>query len=479
MTTPMTPPGVSTLLPFRAGDVAGVYDGAENRLLALDEIGEAAIARILAHHGEGPAAVRAALAPSFGDEAVTAVLRELAQEGLFSPARPLPPPPSAPLPIRTMILHLAQDCNMACTYCYADEGLYGGPRKSMTAATAERALDHLMATGDEKVHVTFFGGEPLLNWPVLQRAVEVGEAKAAACGKRISFSFTTNGSLLTEARVDWLAEHRVGVSVSLDGPDDLQDANRPFRGGAPSASVVRPKVEMLLARHKTRPVGARVTLTHGNADAIRIFEHLIGMGFAEVGLAPVTSDDPAIHLDDAETGKLLADMAILADRTVEAALEDRYLGFSNVINLWQELYAGSRKAYACGAGLGMLSVSVDGVFAPCHRFNGDEDLRFGDLAAGLDREKHAKFLAEVHLDQKPGCKTCFAQSLCSGGCYHEAKTRHGDHAESNHHACDFVRTWITTAITTYARVWAGNPGFLAKIGSRGSYHAATVPGGQA
>lgn len=476
--TATTPP-VSTLLPFRAGDLAGVYDGAANRLLALDAVGEAAIARLIAHHGEGPAALRAALAPDHGDENVVAVLRELAQEGLFAPARPLPPVPSRPLPIRTMILHLAQDCNMACTYCYADEGLYGGARKSMPVAVAERALDHLMAHGDEKVHVTFFGGEPLLNWPVLRHAVEVGEAKAKAAGKRITFSFTTNASLLTEERVDWLAAHRVGVSVSLDGPDDLQDANRPFKGGAGSARVVRPKVEMLLARHKTRPVGARVTLTHGNADAIRIFEHLIGMGFAEVGLSPVTSDDPAIYLDAAETARLLADMATLADRTVEAALENRYLGFSNVINLWQELYAGSRKAYACGAGLGMLSVSVDGVFAPCHRFNGDDDLRFGDLASGLDRAKHAQFLAEVHLDRKPGCKTCFAQSLCSGGCYHEAKTRHGDHAESNHHACDYVRTWISTAITTYARVWAANPGFLEKLGSRGSYHETAVTGGQA
>jgi uncharacterized protein len=467
-----------TLLPFRAGDVAGVYDGAENRLLGLDAIGEAAIAHILAHHGDGAAGVRAALTPTFGEGPVLEVLRELAREGLFGPARPLPPPPAKPLPLRTMILHLAQDCNMACTYCYADEGLYGGARKRMPIAVAEQALDHLMEHGDDKVHVTFFGGEPLLNWPVLRHAVEVGLEKAKACGKRITFSFTTNGSLLTEERVDWLAAHRVGVSVSLDGPDDLQDANRPFRGGKPSAAVVGPKVAMLLARHRTRPIGARVTLTHGNTDAIRIFDHLIGMGFAEVGLSPVTSDDPAIYLSDEETRKLLADMALLAERTVEAALEDRYLGFSNVINLWQEIYAGTRKAYACGAGLGMLSVSVDGVFAPCHRFNGDEDLRFGDLAAGLDRAKHAKFLEEVHLDRKPGCKTCFAQSLCSGGCYHEAKTRHGDHAESNHHACDFVRTWITTAITTYARVWAANPGFLEKIGARGSYHEVAVTGGK-
>lgn len=470
---------LSTLLPFRAGDLAGVYDGAANQLLALDAVGEAAVAHILAHYGDGPAAVRAALAPDLGDEAVVAVLRELALEGLFSPALPLPPVPSKPLPLRTMVLHLAQDCNMACTYCYADEGKYGGPRKSMPAAVAERALDYLMTHGDEKVHVTFFGGEPLMNWPVLRQAVELGEAKAKACGKRISFSFTTNGSLLTEERVDWLAEHRVGVSVSLDGPDDLQDANRPFRGGAPSATVVRPKVAMLLARHRTRPVGARVTLTHGNTDAIRIFDHLIGMGFAEVGLSPVTSDDPAIFLDDAETRQLLADMATLAERAVAAAVENRYLGFSNVINLWQELYAGTRKSYACGAGLGMLSVSVDGVFAPCHRFNGDEDLRFGDLASGLDRARHAKFLAEVHLDAKPGCKTCFAQSLCSGGCYHEAKTRHGDHAVSNHHACDYVRSWISTAITTYARVWAANPDFLEKLGSRGSYHETAVTGGKA
>lgn len=466
-----------TLHPFKTETMAGVYDGASNRLLALDDVGAAAVAQLLADPAAGPAGVRDALTPRFGAQAVVETLRELASQGLFHPDRPLPPPPAEPLPIRTMVLHLAQDCNMGCSYCYAGEGQYGGPQKAMDKATAEQALDHLMETGDEKVHVTFFGGEPLLNYPVMQHAIEVGLAKAKAAGKRITYSFTTNGSLLTADRVDWLAAHKVGVSVSLDGPPEMQDARRPFKGGKGSSQAVVPKIEMLLARHKTRPIGARVTLTHGHADAIRIFEYLHGLGFAEVGLSPVTSDDPAIYLSDDETRQLLADMAVLADRTVEAALRNEYLGFSNVINLWQELHAARRKAYACGAGLGMLSVSVDGVFAPCHRFNGDQDLVFGNLTDGADRAMQDQFLKDVHLDNKPGCKTCFAQTLCGGGCYHEAKTRHGDHGVSNHHTCDYVRTWIDTAITTYARVWEGNPAFLDKLASRGSYHEPVWPGG--
>lgn len=104
--------------------------------------------------------------------------------------------------------------------------------------------------------------------------VPYAEARAAQEGKKIDFSLTTNGTLLTEPMVDWLNEHRFGLTVSMDGPKAMHDANRITVGGNGTYDVVARKVRMLLSRYTARAVGVRVTLTRGVTDVLGIHNHL-------------------------------------------------------------------------------------------------------------------------------------------------------------------------------------------------------------
>ena len=128
--------------------------------------------------------------------------------------------------------------------------------------------------------------------PLIRDVVAHAEPRLAALGKEVNFTLTTNATLLNEDLVDWLDAHRFGLTVSMDGPRALHDLNRKTVGGKGSYDAVAAKARMLLSRYKSRPVGARVTLTAGVTAVEEIWDHLKhAIGFAEVGFSPVTSGD--------------------------------------------------------------------------------------------------------------------------------------------------------------------------------------------
>ena len=120
------------------------------------------------------------------------------------------------------------------------------------------------------------------------------------------------------------------------------------------------------------------------------------MGFWEVGFAPVTTAPQRGHaIDDAGHDDLLAQFRALAQDFLQASLQNRHHGFSNVRETLQEIHQGHAKAYPCGAGIGLLGVATDGKVSLCHRFAGSDAHRFGSVTEGIDRAKQASFLEDA------------------------------------------------------------------------------------
>ncbi|MBV8439845.1 MAG: radical SAM protein, partial [Hyphomicrobiales bacterium] len=157
----------------------------------------------------------------------------LRQAGLDGPPMiddaPLPPPK-----IRALSLAIAQKCNLGCAYCYAQQGDFGAPAKNMSLADALSAVELLVGEAErgERLNLAFLGGEPLVNRPTLRaaarRARELAETRRAI----INYSITTNGTLLTEDDARFFEEFGFAVTISLDGPREVHDALRPYKGGA-------------------------------------------------------------------------------------------------------------------------------------------------------------------------------------------------------------------------------------------------------
>jgi len=375
--------------------------------------------------------------------------------------------PTAPpdVPITTLVLNVAQDCNMRCSYCFAVAGTYGKPAKKMAQQTALNAADFLFKHSgkNKEVTLTFFGGEPLLNFDVIKATVRYARQEAKKVGKLVDFSLTTNGTVLTEDKIQFLSDNRIGVTVSMDGPPEVHDKNRRLVGGQGSYRAVLPKALALIRGHKTRPVGARATLTRGIPDLRRCLFHLLDLGFHEVGFSPVTSSDANHYLSEADLDTLLNQFRELALLFRDWALEGRFLGFSNISNLVAELYAGEVKRYPCGAGLGLLGVSSTGGLFLCHRLVENGEAFLGSLEKGIEHERREQLLKGLHLGKKIECHRCWVRHLCAGGCYHEALERQGSLYKKNAHYCDWIRAWIEIGIGVYLDILESNPSFFEKF----------------
>ena len=267
--------------------------------------------------------------------------------------------PQQPFPLQTVVMNVTNQCNLSCSYCYE----YGedriatpeGKTKFMSEETARSTVDFLLnqSPGRRMVHLTFFGGETLLNFKVVKSTIEYARIKAAEMGKYIDFSMTTNATMLTSEIISFLAENNVGVTVSIDGPKESNDRFRVFHNGKGSYDVIAPKIKELVTVHRSRPIGARVTLTAQVVDVKKIFRHLTDeMGFDEVGFAPVTTSPVRLYaIGNTGLDHVLDQFTELADEYLGYALENKHHGFSNVNDTLQELHQGVSKAYPCGAGL--------------------------------------------------------------------------------------------------------------------------------
>jgi uncharacterized protein len=457
---------------FESAGVPFVYLVPSGAIFALEAIGrdildclagqrlmrEELVARLVAR-GHVPVDIEAAL-----DELESA---DVIASGEAMPSRPQLPTRSFPL--QRIVLNVTNQCNLACTYCYeySEDKIAkpDGKPKYMTSSIAESAIDLLIRESADRpsIHVTYFGGETLLNFPMLSSSVDYAKRRCAELGKQVEFSLTTNATLLTEPIVDFLAEHKVGVTVSIDGDRELNDRMRVFADGRGSYDVIVPRIKMLLERHRTNSIGARVTLSSTVSHVRRIYEHLTQeVGFHAVGFSPATANpDRIYYLGKKKMNNVLGGFEELAWEYRDWALAGRHHGFTNANDTLKDLHAGISKAYPCGAGLGLLGVGTAGDINICHRFVDSDEGKMGHVErGGVDHAAREEFLGTHHLGARYDCHTCWARPTCAGGCYHEAFTHYGDTAAATLHYCDWIRGWNDLCLRIYGEISTRNPSFL-------------------
>ena len=409
------------------------------------------------------------LAGDFASESITSALNDLQSLALVTAnavdtgVKTFEPLELKQIPLTTVVLNINTGCNLSCTYCYKEDLDTPQNQRKMNYDTAVQSIEMLIneSPNQERYNVVFFGGEPLSNFALIKRVIDYAEERFQGLGKKVDFSMTTNATLLDEKTIDYLNAHRVGIAVSMDGPKAYHDRNRITVGGQGTYDTVEKKVGLLLGKYNSRPVGARVTLTTGVTDVVAIWDHLFNViGFSEVGFAPVTSGDIASYnLQPEELGEVFSGMKQLGERYLDAALENRNIGFSNMHQLITDLHEGNNKALPCGAGVGMVAVDHEGGVNLCHRFTGSELPLLGTVTEGINKPQINEFLNKRLDKTDTGCATCRIRNLCAGGCYHESYARYGDPVHPTYHYCDLMRDWVDFGIRVYSTIMEKNPGF--------------------
>ncbi len=383
-------------------------------------------------------------------------LAMLAAHGL-QPRRYIDDTPIASPPLRALSLAVAQKCNLACSYCYAEGGSFGNEPRNMPWEVAEAAVRRLIAGASpgERVNLAFMGGEPLLNRTTIRRATELAAGLAAAADVKAGFSVTTNGTLVSADDAAFFEQHAFAVTISLDGVGDVHDRLRPMKGGRGSYGRILENLGPLLACAMRMQVTARVTVTPRNLDLRTTLDEFIGLGFHSVGFAPMlASPGGRDQTGEHDLSVLLKEM-IACGRVFEAhAVAGQPYPFSNMMSALTEIHRGTHRPYPCGAGAGYMGVSADGELAACHRFVADAIGTMGSLDHGVDLTRQNRWLAERHVHRQEPCRSCWARYLCGGGCHHEVIRR-------GRPACEFIRGWLDYCLGAYVRIAEARPEYFA------------------
>jgi uncharacterized protein len=366
-------------------------------------------------------------------------------------SRPLDPPPLASISLNVM-----QACNMSCGYCYADQGKFGGRARAMSATVAKAAVDRLLAESAPGADVVlgFMGGEPLLARRLIHDLTRYASRAADKAGRRIRFSLTTNLTTVRPEDARLFAEFPFTVAVSIDGGPGHHDAVRRMNDGTSAYGRVRRGLETLDRHGRPRHLAARATVTPQTGDLLPVLEHLIDLGFDEVGFAAVlVSPDPDLALGAADFPIFLERMVACGEVALRHLAAGRRYPFGNFETAMQQIHRGSHRPYPCGAGAAYLSANAEGQLFACHRLVDDPAYAMGDLATGPDQTARSAHLRRSHVDQMEPCSGCWARYLCGGGCYHEVSRR-------GRVGCDYIRGWLAFCLRAYIELSAARPAYF-------------------
>lgn len=351
--------------------------------------------------------------------------------------------------VKAMCLHIAHDCNLACRYCFAEEGEYHGRRALMTYEVGTKALDYLIANSGKRrnLEVDFFGGEPLMNWKVVKDLVAYGREQEKKFDKKFRFTLTTNGVLLNDEIQEFANKEMDNVVLSLDGRKEVNDLMRPFRNGKGSYDLIVPKFQKLAESRNQDKYYIRGTFTRNNLDFTKDVLEFADLGFEQISIEPVVAEDTDSYaIREEDIPQICAEYDKLAK--VMIAREKEGTGF-NFFHFMLDLEGGpcvAKRLSGCGSGTEYLAVTPWGDLYPCHQFVGNEAFLMGTVDDGVVKPEIADEFRGCSVYTKEKCKSCFAKFYCSGGCMANADKFHGTIYDTYDIGCEMQRKRVECAI---------------------------------
>ena len=354
-----------------------------------------------------------------------------------------------PTVVKALCLHIAHDCNLACQYCFAEEGEYHGKRELMSYEVGKKALDFLVANSGNRrnLEVDFFGGEPLMNFQVVKDLVAYGRSLEKEHDKNFRFTLTTNGVLLDDDIMEFANKEMGNVVLSIDGRKEVHDRMRPFRKGAGSYDLIVPKFQKFAESRHQDKYYVRGTFTHNNLDFSKDVLHLADLGFKQISVEPVVAQDTDSYaIREEDLPQLMEEYENLALEMVRRhGTEEDFNFFHFMIDLEGGPCVAKRLS-GCGSGTEYLAVTPTGDLYPCHQFVGNTDFLMGNVDDGVVNTELRDEFKSCNVYAKEKCRECFARFYCSGGCAANSYNFHGTITDAYDLGCELQKKRIECAI---------------------------------
>lgn len=334
-----------------------------------------------------------------------------------------------------LTLQVTQRCNLKCEYC-AYSGNYFNrehTNKVMSFETAKKAIDYFISHSRDASFfgISFYGGEPLLEFELIKKCVAYADSRAE--GRKVSYNFTTNGTLLTEEKYEFLVKHDFAILVSLDGPQEVHDRHRVFAGST-IGSFERmfenlKNLKEKYPRYYAEKISFNTVLDPSHPiKEICDFSMKNEMVNQSRVLSTVISDVQAKEkpqyseqfLEEYEYEKFKAflwKLGRLEITDISPLIQQHFSGMKQAATCFErleqdELPDKGHRGGPCIPGVRKLFVNVEGKLFPCERVTEASEVScIGYIDNGIDEEKALQLLNIERLTSE-NCRNCWAYALC-------------------------------------------------------------------
>ena len=351
-----------------------------------------------------------------------------------------------PQAVRSLAINIAQVCNLKCTYCAAGgDGSYGDPMKDADLDTLYeqiRMLLHDVPAG-EAFSIRFFGGEPLVVPQAVKSIARFAKLQVAGRGIDLRFSLTTNGTLVTPEIARMLASFNCHVTVSIDGPPEVNDISRPTASGRGSSKLVLRGLENLRAvRHELGSLAAGAVFGKHHQGVLATYKFLQPFDLDTIKF------DFAAEDGDAEASQNYSrELMATADEAFRSGGEAELRRINLFDMYFSALDRQKRSHNHCGAGKSHLQVDTRGRMSVCQWW---VNLPEEEIGRGLQIDHQKLEHYRDRLVDLNDCGGCWARHLCGGGCMFVNRVKNGDKHKKDNEYCSRTRNTIAKAVELYA-----------------------------
>jgi uncharacterized protein len=322
--------------------------------------------------------------------------------------------------INRITLHISNDCNLRCKYCYADGGSYNLSRNLMSIETAQSFIDFCAQHFDSIGTIAFFGGEPLMNIDVMEYICDTmsEHTEQGKIKQRPDFGIITNGTIINGRLIALVKKYISFITVSIDGPKAVNDANRVYPNGRGSYDKIENFIKTLKKETNVH-MSYEATYTDYHIKEKVSKEDLDIFFLNEFGINGVVVDEYSLNdsvrqdLDPIEEN---FDIFSRKDFFSTFDLRSFPEGFWRILS--SVVYKHQTKM--CLIAKDIVAVSAEGDIYPCHMNTGKQHLCLGNISTSNIYNSPNEYKKEFSLvfninNREILCKDCWAQNIC-GGC---------------------------------------------------------------
>lgn len=361
--------------------------------------------------------------------------------------------------VKNLIFEITNTCNFKCEYCFENTGLENLP-SFIEYPIVKKAIDKYIIDPHTSYMITFFGGEPLLQFSLIEQAVYYANEKARHISSFVSYNIVTNGSLLTEQIIDFFCRQNFYVFFSYDGNTFCQNKYRKLKDGRDSDSIVQKNLCKIIQAYKKANLEdnlvVRMTITGDTINTLtERYLNLIQLGCKKVTFALVSSCATARYaITESSLDILREEYQKLSDLYISeiAAGVSHNRFFQSLI---YKIAKGYSKKYFCDCGKAYIGIGTKGDLYPCEGFFGIDQFCTGNVDDWTSAN-HSCYICIESVEKNITCKECWAKYLCGGGCYQENYLRTADINKRSEIMCETYRIAAEVALVTYYKLKEAN-----------------------